>query len=102
MVYGKNGIIRPDWVVKVPESNGVHYAKGYAQGSDFYETYLEAVKAAKASYAYWINPKIELTDKNVNNVAYDSKAFSNTISLSSIEVVEYWEDTEGGIWVLVR
>ena len=102
VVYGKNGIIRPDWVVKVPESNGVHYAKGYARGSDFYETYLEAVKAAKASYAYWINTNIELTDKNVNNVAYDSKAFSNTISLSSIEVVEYWEDTEGGIWVLVR
>ena len=102
VVYGKNGIIRPDWVVKVPESNGVHYAKGYAQGSDFYETYLEAVKAAKASYAYWINTNIELTDKNVNNVAYDSKAFSNTISLSTIEVVEYWEDTEGGIWVLVR
>ena len=102
VVYGKNGIIRPDWVVKVPESNGVHYAKGYARGSDFYETYLEAVKAAKASYAYWINTNIELTDKNVNNVAYDSKAFSNTISLSTIEVVEYWEDTEGGIWVLVR
>ena len=102
VVYGKNGIIRPDWVVKVPESNGVHYEKGYAQGSDFYETYLEAVKAAKASYAYWINTNIELTDKNVNNVAYDSKAFSNTISLSTIEVVEYWEDTEGGIWVLVR
>ena len=102
VVYGKNGIIRPDWVVKVPESNDVHYEKGYAQGSDFYETYLEAVKAAKASYAYWINTNIELTDKNVNNVAYDSKAFSNTISLSTIEVVEYWEDTEGGIWVLVR
>ena len=102
VVYGKNGIIRPDWVVKVPESNGVHYEKGYAKGSDFYETYLEAVKAAKASYAYWINTNIELTDKNVNNVAYDSKAFSNTISLSTIEVVEYWEDTEGGIWVLVR
>ena len=102
VVYGKNGIIRPDWVIKVPESAAAHYEKGYAKGSDFYETYLEAIKAAKASYASWLMTNVELTDKNINNVIYDSKAFSESASLVNIEVVEYWEDAEGGIWVLIK
>lgn len=102
VVYGKNGIIRPDWVIKVPESSTEHYEKGYAKCSTFYESYLEAIKSAKTSYAYWILTNVELTDKNINGVAYDSKAFSESTSLTNVEVVEYWEDAEGGVWVLIK
>ena len=102
VVYGKNGIARPDWVIKVPEEYGEHYEKGYAKGADFYESYLEAVKAAKASYAFWFETKIDITEKSVNDVVYDSASFSESVTLSTIDVVEYWEDMEGGVWVLVK
>ena len=99
---GKDNIPRPDWVVKVPEDDLYHYEKGYARGLSFYESIQMAVKEALLSIAEWAGVdaydyySVGMGEVDIN-VTTDVRT-----SISGREIVEYWEDANGGVWTLVR
>ncbi len=136
-ILGKDGIIRPDWVVALPaDTASLHYEKGYAMQGDFYASLQEAEKRALIEFAKWngvsvafnlhttdfgneINSMLSTIDANLYANTKTAKGAIDTIkavadfnsdsetldSFSMIvkyrQVVEYWEDAQGGVWVLV-
>ena len=101
-VYGKNGIPRPDWMVKLPSVDGYHYEKACSSNTDFFLAMKEATEECRKLMAQWASAKYERADKQVDGAEYltGGVEYSNTVKRA--EMVEYWEDSEGHTWVLMR
>ncbi len=99
---GKNGIPRPDWVISAPDDYmGIHFEKAYANEGDFNSSYAAAVKKAQIQIANYYGSYISYTDKVVNDTVYIAKSIETKKNLYGTSVIEYWEDSSEGIWVLL-
>ena len=111
-VVGKNGIKRPDWVV-YDQSNSVnHYVSGYGTGKTFEVAKQKAQLNADADMAIWVADSVKaVRDRYIeesfvgDNETYIDTFVSTatekgTAVLSGVKEVDYWEDGEGGVWVL--
>lgn len=97
---GKNDIPRPDWVIKVPEDSKYHYEKAYASGSDFVTNVDNASTKCRQNIAAYLDTKF--SNKTSNNSVDVTKITELNTSVRLSEMVEYWEDVNGGVWVLMR
>ena len=111
-VVGKNGIKRPDWVV-YDQSNAInHYAAGYGTAKTFEVARQKAQLNADAELAIWVSNSVQaVRDRYIEesyvgeNETYIDSFVSTatekaTAVLSGVKEVDYWEDLEGGVWVL--
>ena len=111
-VVGKNGIKRPDWVV-YDQSNSVnHYVSGYGTGKTFEVAKQKAQLNADADMAIWVADSVKaVRDRYIeesfvgDNETYIDTFVSTatekgTAVLSGVKEIDYWEDGEGGVWVL--
>ena len=101
-VLGKNDIPRPNWVVKVPEDDIWHYEKGYAKAGTFYDTLTLATKKAILAVAEWCGTDAYEYYYSNGTVSTDDLYLDTVATVRGREIAEYWEDAEGGVWVLVR
>lgn len=113
IVLGKDGIQRPDWVVKTPKANDVVYAKASGKMSNFTNSHKKATVEAKNVLAEFIGTSVKEIIKNYNVDAGDENSRqaldameSLSIQLSSavligVEEEEFWEAQDGTVWVLV-
>ena len=100
-VYGKNSIPRPDWVITTPSEAGFHYEKGYYNGANnFYDNLNLAVDEAMKEYVEWAGATVTTTYSTISSLQVRNIAANGTVY--GREVVEYWEDSLGGVWVLIR
>ncbi len=97
-VIGKDGIARPDWVISVPSSSAYYYAKAYSADGSL----DNAVDLCREKLAEVISTSVSIVAKTVNGVSYETKTVESNADVRGSELVEYWEDTAGGIWVLMR
>ena len=100
--YGKNNIPRPDWVVKVPEEAGVHYEKAYSVEADLFSALLDGREKCSALMAAWAGTTYERADKTVDGTTYATSGIEYSTLVSMPELVEYWQDSNGGTWVLMK
>ena len=111
-VVGKNGIKRPDWVV-YDQSNSVnHYVSGYGTGKTFEVAKQKAQLNADADLAIWVADSVKaVRDRYIEEsfVGDNEKYIDTFVStatekgtavLSGVKEIDYWEDNEGGVWVL--
>ena len=111
-VKGKNGIKRPDWVI-YDQSNFInHYASGYGTGNTFEIAKQKAVLNADAELALWISNSVQaVRDRYIEeshvgeSETYIDKFVSTSTEralavMTGIKEVDFWEDLEGGVWVL--
>ena len=99
---GKNNIPRPDWVINtLEEYNGLHLEKAYAKEKDFINSYEAAVKKAQIQISHYYGYELNAIDKNLNDTPYTSLAVETKQEIKGTFVVEYWEDSTGGVWVLL-
>ncbi len=99
---GKNDIPRPDWVIKAPEESKYHYEKAYASGSDFITNLENASIKCREYLAAYVETEVSTVSKNVNGMTYNTQTTEVNTKLTGSEMVEYWEDANGGVWVLMR
>lgn len=111
-VIGKNGIKRPDWVMQDQSNAMDHYASGYGKGKTFETSMLKAKLNADAALAAWVGTSVEairdryIEESDVNGKetyidTFVSKAKeAGQAVLSGVTEVDFWEDNEGGVWVL--
>lgn len=100
--YGRNNIPRPDWVISLPsDSYGVRYGRAYALEGDFASSYDEAVRKAQMQIASSVTAEVSVINKSMNDTPYISKTVESSEILYETRVLEYWEDSKGGVWVLV-
>lgn len=119
IVYGKNNIKRPDWVIKVPVSDKYFFEKDYAKESDLQSSIIAASNKCLYKFAEWIGTKVSIervgieVRKDLNNVSFPSDNLQKInveepvipviySLIKNREMVEYWEDADGGVWVLMR
>lgn len=111
-VVGKGGIKRPDWVLRDVSDATTHYASGYGEGKTFETALLKAKLNADSILALWVNTSVEaIRDRYLEESTED---YANTFIdkftatskqkgeavMSGISEVDFWEDGEGGVWVL--
>ena len=132
IVLGKDGIRRPDWVVKVPSEEGKHFEAGYANEGSFFDSYKAAQKECLKAIAEWKGVKVTIDSKSISfdqtaaeiadylivscSDEYDASTALDKLcsidsdqaqiqaletAVSGREIVEYWEDSSGGVWVLM-
>ena len=99
---GKNDIPRPDWVIKAPEAADYHYEKAYASGGDLISNLEKASAKCREYLAAYLSTEVSTVSKSVNGVAYSTLSTEVNTSVRLSEMVEYWEDANGGVWVLMR
>lgn len=99
---GKYNIPRPNWVVKVPEEDGWHYEKGYAKADSFNDAMSLATKKALLAVAEWSGTDAYEYFYSDGTESSDDVYIDTGSKVQGREIAEYWEDSEGGIWVLVR
>ena len=103
IVYGKDNIARPDWVVELPESSSYYYEKVYVKTSEnVYEAAEEAKAKGAEQFAMRRGATVENTDKNLNGTPYVLTSLKLDATVRDIEIVELWIDSDGGTWVLMR
>jgi len=113
-VEGKNGIKRPDWVIRDVSDKKTLYAAGYGKGSTFETSIKKAKLEADGKIALYISNIVEATRERTlkevgNNAAaieYVDSFVSHTKELgrallSGVREEDFWEDNDGGVWVLV-
>jgi len=112
VVKGKNGIKRPDWVI-YDQSNAInHYVAGYGTGRTFEIAKQKAQLNADADLAIWVADSVKaVRDRYIEeSFVGESETFidkfvstatemGNAV-LSGVKEVDYWEDIDGGVWVL--
>lgn len=111
-VKGKNGIKRPDWVI-YDQSNAInHYAAGYGTGKTFEIAKQKAVLNADAELALWVSNSVQaVRDRYIEesyvgeSETYIDKFVSTSTEralavMTGVKEIDYWEDAEGGVWVL--
>ncbi len=99
---GNNDIPRPDWVIEVPSDRYYHYEKAYASGSDFHGNMKAAQEECILNIASWLGSSVTNVTKSVNSVKQVTLNIDRSADIENAELVEYWEDSTGGIWVLMR
>ena len=99
--WGKDNIPRPNWVVKVPETGEFHYEKGYAKADTLYDSILLATKQALLAVAEWAGAGAKASYSDADGVTSDERNVESEAAIMGREIVEYWEDAQGGVWVLV-
>ncbi len=99
---GKNDIPRPDWVIEAPKSSLYYYEKAYAGGSDFVENLENAQSKCRQYIASYLGTTVESLSKDINGTQYSSVTVSVDALVKGAELVEYWEDADGGVWVLMK
>ena len=102
MVYGKDDIPRPDWVVKLPVEEGYHYEKAYSVKEDLFEALNEAVEEGRKLIAQWAGTTFDRSDRNLDGSSYLTSGVEYSNRVRKAELVEYWQDKEGRTWVLLR
>jgi len=112
-VIGKNGIKRPEWVLHDQSNQVTHYASAFGTGHTFETAKQKAKLAADAEIALWISTSAEaVRDRHIEESSIDGvenymDSFLSTMRetakavLSGVTEEDYWEDIEGGVWVLV-
>ncbi len=103
VVYGKDNIARPDWVVETPTQAGWYYEKVYVKESEnVYEATETAKKMGVAQFAMRRGASVDNIEKNLNGTPYVSTSLKLSSTVFDIEVVELWVDSDGGTWVLMK
>lgn len=102
MVYGKDNIARPDWVISPPMDGYYHYERAYGQGNDIIEAVENAKEKCLNYFTQFLSNDVEILNKTVNGVDLNTKTQNQAVDLSGAEMVEYWEDGVGGVWLLMR
>ena len=111
-VVGKNGIKRPDWVIYDQSTKKEHFASGYGTGMTFEVAKSKASLNADAELALWISTTVEsVRDRYIeDNIVDTNETYLEKFVITATEAgkavisglteVDYWEDAEGGVWVL--
>ncbi len=99
---GRDGIPRPDWVIEVPSDSMYHYERAYASGSDFHGNMKAAKEECILNMASWLTSSVTNVTKSVNSVKQVTLNIDRSADVENAELVEYWQDADGGIWVLMR
>lgn len=111
-VKGKNGILRPDWVIWDQSNIINHYVSGYGTGTTFEIAKQKAQLNADAELAIWVSDSVKAVRERYisENVIADNRTYVDkfestatemgTAVLSGVKEVDYWEDIDGGVWVL--
>ena len=99
---GKNDIPRPDWVIKAPEESKYHYEKAYASGGDLITNLENASAKCREYLAAYLATEVSSVSKTVNGMTYNTQSTEVNTTVTKSEMVEYWEDANGGVWVLMR
>ena len=112
-VEGKNGIKRPEWVIHDMSTKKVHYASGFGEGYTFEVAKEKARLNADAELALWVSKTvdavreryIEENTANADTTYIDNFVISTkeagTAVLTGVAEEDFWEDLDGGVWVLV-
>ena len=112
-VEGKNGIKRPEWVIHDMSTKKVHYASGFGEGYTFEVAKEKARLNADAELALWVSKTvdavreryIEENTANADTTYIDQFVISTkeagTAVLTGVVEEDFWEDIDGGVWVLV-
>lgn len=112
-VEGKNGIKRPEWVIHDMSTKKVHYASGFGEGFTFEVAKEKARLNADAELALWVSKTvdavreryIEENTANADTTYIDQFVISTkeagTAVLTGVIEEDFWEDLDGGVWVLV-
>ncbi|MGN0906386.1 MAG: hypothetical protein ACI4NM_04500 [Bullifex sp.] len=112
-VEGKNGIKRPEWVIHDMSTKKMHYASGFGNGFTFEVAKEKARLNADAELALWVSKTvdavreryIEESTANTDTTYIDKFVISTkeagTAVLTGVIEEDFWEDAEGGVWVLV-
>lgn len=111
-VVGKNGIPRPDWVIYDQSNDTTHYVAGFGTGTTFEVAKQKATLNADADIAIWVSDSVKaVRDRYIEESAVNSSTsyidkFVSTATemgkavLSGVKEIDFWEDGEGGVWVL--
>lgn len=112
-VEGKNGIKRPEWVIHDMSTKKVHYASGFGEGFTFEVAKEKARLNADGELALWVSKTVDAVreryiEENTAN-AYTtyidqfviSTKEAGTAVLTGVVEEDFWEDLDGGVWVLV-
>ena len=103
VVLGKDDIPRPDWVVKVPEDGLYHYERAFSSEEGFQNALQDATKKGYLQLAEWIMVNVSTDYSKFDSTdAATSHDMSVDVVVREREVVEYWEETNGTVWVLTR
>lgn len=112
-VEGKNGIKRPEWVIHDASTKKVHFASGFGEGFTFEVAKEKARLNADAELALWVSKTvdavreryIEENTANADTTYIDKFVISTkeagTAVLTGVVEEDFWEDMDGGVWVLV-
>lgn len=99
---GKSNIPRPDWVIKAPEDTKYHYEKAYASGGNLVTNLENASAKCREYLAAYLETNVTTVSKTENGVLSNTQTTEIKTSVTCSELVEYWEDANGGVWVLMR
>ena len=112
-VKGKNGIARPDWVVRDFSNDTTLYASAYGKGSNFNVSLKKARIEADGKLAMYVNNTVTMAVNRAFEESEDSEViayldnFSSKTSevakaiLSGVREEDFWEDNDGGVWILI-
>ncbi|MGL4985573.1 MAG: hypothetical protein ACRC5H_00355 [Treponemataceae bacterium] len=112
VVYGKDDIPRPDWVVRGKKSSDFHYEVGDGKLATFSNSKVRAESSARERIALWIKADVAVVLKNYAQDAglgdvREVIDFMDRVSTQSAEVSlrgvafdDVWEDKDGTVYVL--
>lgn len=113
VVYGKDGVPRPEWVTKDVSTQDVHFATGYGKMTNFANSQKRALAEARNAIAEWISTSV---DEIIVTYTNDAGEGANRQAIDAFETISkqqstawisgsmqeaLWEDAEGGVYVLV-
>ncbi len=113
-VVGAEGITRPDWVRQMgKQSKDVHYEVGYGKMSNYATSLKKAEADARNKIAFWVQTDVNTVLKTYTQdagigdqrelIEYMEEISKQTaqISISGAQIEDSWEDTDGGVYVLM-
>lgn len=113
VVLGKNGVPRPDWVVMDTSTQDVRYAAGYGKMSNLQNSLKKAQAEARNVIAEYVATAV---DEIITNYTNDAGESANRQAMDAFETLSkqraqavlsgakqeaFWEDNEGGVWILM-
>ncbi|MBR1937817.1 MAG: LPP20 family lipoprotein [Spirochaetales bacterium] len=113
IVLGKDNVPRPEWIIKDYTNKETIYVQGYGKGATFEVSYKKARLDADAELGRYVSNVVQTavartleSNESVEEYTYIDQ-FKTSASevgkgvLAGAQVADYWEDKEGGVWVLV-
>ena len=113
VVLGKDGIPRPDWVVKDVSTQDVHFASGYYKAATYANAQKAAIAEARNALAEWVKTSV---DEIITSYRNDAGSGENLQAVQAFETIskqnatamlsgsikeDEWVDLDGGVYVLV-